>query len=29
MNRHVIGIDIDSQSLETASKNAADLEVLY
>ena len=27
VNRYVVGIDIDSQSLETASLNASDLEV--
>lgn len=27
-NRHVIGVDIDAESLEVASANAEDLEVL-
>ena len=28
-NRHVIGIDIDPQSLELAQENSADLEVCH
>jgi methylase of polypeptide subunit release factors len=29
INRHVIGIDIDPQSLELAQENSADLEVCH
>lgn len=29
MSRYVIGIDVDLQSLEIASQNAENLEVLY